>query len=235
MTDERVIHAWNANAKPWTDAVREERIASRTLVTNQAVIDAILSRLPRDVLDVGCGEGWLLRALAEHGVAGIGVDVVPELVDQAKLAGGGDFRVASYEEISAGKLDVKVDVAVANFSLIGKEAVNNLIHFMPTLLNSSGSLVVQTLHPMIAAGDQPYADGWREGSWAGCGSDFGDPAPWFFRTVETWVRLLRESGFILDEILEPVNPATGRPASIIYVASCNHVRTADTGTQPLGR
>jgi len=219
MTDERVVRAWQANAEPWTSAVREKRIASRNLVTNQAIIDAVLSRSPADVLDIGCGEGWLLRALAEHGVTGIGVDAIPALIDKATRAGGGDFRVASYEDVAAGKVQVKVDVAVANFALIGKEAVDALIRYSPALLRTTGSLIIQTLHPVMASADSPYADGWREGSWAGCGGSFAEAAPWYFRTTGTWVRLIRESGFSIDEVREPVNPETGKPASLILMAS----------------
>ena len=114
MTDERVIRAWQANADPWTSAIREKRIASRKLVTNSAIIDAVMSRAPKDIIDIGCGEGWLVRALAERGVRGLRVDVVPGLIESARAAGGGDFRVASYEDIVAGKLDALADLAVGN-------------------------------------------------------------------------------------------------------------------------
>jgi hypothetical protein len=79
-------------------------------------------------------------------------------------------------------------------------------------------LVIQTLHPVIAAGESPYADGWRQGSWTGFSDDFSDPAPWYFRTMESWVRLLRDSGFVLRELREPVHPISGKPASVIFVA-----------------
>ena len=63
-----ILDAWHANAQAWERAVREGRIASRKLVTDQAIVEAVLSRSPRTVIDLGCGEGWLARALARAGV-----------------------------------------------------------------------------------------------------------------------------------------------------------------------
>ena len=218
LSDARVIDSWLKNASPWTNAVRENQIESRRLVTNEAIVDAVLSRSPKTALDIGCGEGWLVRALADRGVQATGVDVVPSLIEQAKKAGGGQFRVVSYEAIAAGELDVKVDVAVANFSLIGKESVETLVARVPRLLNAGGAFVVQTLHPLVARGDLPYEDGWRTGSWAGFSEEFSDPAPWYFRTVESWTKLLAVSGLKLTDTREPLHPGTGKPASIIFVA-----------------
>jgi 2-polyprenyl-3-methyl-5-hydroxy-6-metoxy-1,4-benzoquinol methylase len=218
LSDARIVDSWRKNASPWTTAVRENQIASRALVTNKAIVDAVLSRSPRTVLDIGCGEGWLARALAEHGVRAVGVDVVPALIEQARKAGGGEFRISSYEDIAAGRLDVSVDLVVANFSLIGKESVEGVMRRAPSLLNSGGSLVIQTLHPVASCGDESYADGWRTGSWAGFSEEFSDPAPWYFRTMESWETLLADSGFGILETREPVHPETGKPASVIFIA-----------------
>ncbi len=217
--DTEVLAAWRSSAAPWTAAVRDGRIESRRLVTDRAVVDAVMARAPRTALDLGCGEGWLARALAERGVRVTGVDAVPALVEAARQRGGGDFRVASYEEVAAGALDVRVDVVVANFALIGGGAVDAVVARAPALLAPGGALVVQTLHPLVAVGDGPYADGWRPGSWAGFGPEFTHPAPWYFRTLESWVRLLIGSGLRLVDLREPVHPATGRPASVILVAA----------------
>lgn len=218
MSDARIVDSWHKNASPWTDAVRGNRIESRTLITNQAIIDAVLSRSPRTVLDIGCGEGWLVRALAERGVEATGVDVVPALVEQANAAGGGEFRVASYEQIAAGGLDMTVDAVVANFSLIGKESVEGVLRRAPELLTENGALIIQTLHPLVAVGDLPYEDGWRCGSWAGFSDEFSDPAPWYFRTLESWKSLLANSGFSRIEMREPIYPETAKPASVIFIA-----------------
>ena len=216
--DARIIESWLQNAEPWTTAVRERQIESRNFVTNAAVVEAILDRAPRLVLDVGCGEGWLARALHSHGIDVIGVDVVRELIERATSAGGGDFRLASYEDIARGTLDVHADVVVANFSLIGRESVDDLIASIPKLLAPHGSLVIQTLHPVTSTGDQPYRDGWREGSWTGFSNAFTNPAPWYFRRLETWVHLLTTRGFRIARLLEPLHPISGNPASIIFVA-----------------
>ena len=222
LRDAEIVESWHRTAAPWAAAVRDGAIESRTLVTNRAVVDAVLDRSPRTVLDVGCGEGWLVRALAARGVLAVGVDAVPELVERARSAGGGEFRVASYEAIAAGEIDVTADVAVANFSLIGEAPVAALVRRLPRLLAPGGALVIQTLHPLVATGEAPYRDGWRDGSWAGFGPEFTDPAPWYFRTTESWVALLTASGFRLAAFREPLHPRTGRPASAIFVAEPVH-------------
>ena len=216
--DARIVESWHQNAEPWTTAVREHQIESRNLVTNSAIVEAILDRAPRTVLDVGCGEGWLARALHSHGIDVVGVDVVPELVERATSAGGGTFKIASYEAIARGALDIRVDLAVANFSLIGERSVDALVASIPSLLTPRGSIVIQTLHPVVSTGEGRYEDGWREGSWTGFSDAFTNPAPWYFRRLETWVRLVIQSGFCLVEIREPMNPISEKPASIILIA-----------------
>src|SRR5277367_2761973 len=79
LSDAKIIDSWNKNARPWTTAVRLGQIASRRLVTDQAIVEAAMAGSPRSMLDLGCGEGWLCRALAARGVNVMGVDVVPEL------------------------------------------------------------------------------------------------------------------------------------------------------------
>ncbi|WP_303908150.1 class I SAM-dependent methyltransferase [Thiohalomonas denitrificans] len=217
FSDAKIIQSWCKNAMPWTVAVREKQIESRKQITDQAIIDAIFSCSPGSVLDIGCGEGWLVRELAANNINAVGVDVVPTLIEEAKCAGGGDFRAMSYEEIASGKLGVSVDAIVCNFSLLGKESVEGVFRAAPSLLNRHGSFIVQTLHPVIACSDLPYRQGWREGSWTGFSTDFSDPPPWYFRTLESWIKLFVDNGFRLREMREPVHQKTQKPASVIFI------------------
>ncbi|MEJ2479941.1 MAG: methyltransferase domain-containing protein [Acidihalobacter sp.] len=217
-SDAGIVESWHRNAAPWIRAVRARQIESRRLVTDQAVIDAILSRAPGTAIDIGCGEGWLTRALASRGIRTLGVDVVPELIEQARAAGEGEFRAMSYAELARGGLGARWDIAVCNFSLLGQESVEQVFAALPSLVEPNGSVVVQTLHPLIACGDAPYLDGWRDGSWDGCGEEFTDPAPWYFRTLESWGRLFTARGLRLLEVREPLHPANSRPVSVLFVA-----------------
>jgi len=218
LSDGKIIEAWKRNAGPWTNAVRAGEIESRRSVTDRAILDAVLACKPQTVIDLGCGEGWLALAIQQNGIEVTAMDAVPALALAAKQAGVVDSRVMSYEEIAEGQLKLSADVVVCNFSLLGKESVDGLLRAIPMLLKPDGALIVQTLHPLVSCGDLPYADGWRAGSWAGFSPDFTDAPPWYFRTLGTWLELIRTSGLTLHALHEPVDPRTGRPASVVFRA-----------------
>lgn len=217
LSDAKIVDSWIKNAKPWTTAVREGQIESRRLVTDNAIIEAITECSPRTVLDIGCGEGWLCRALTSRGIDATGIDVVPALIAEARQSGAGHFEVLSYEALASGSLHWRFDVVVGNFSLLGEASVESIVRAAPQWLGVNGRLVIQTLHPVAACGTDPYRDGWRAGSWAGFDPSFTDPAPWYFRTIASWIRLFRDSGFSVADVREPLSPKTTMPASIVFI------------------
>ena len=151
LNDKLVLESWNNNASAWINTIENEEIESRKLVTNQAIVDAINSYSPNSILDIGCGEGWLTRKLTIKGIEAWGVDGVSSLIKKAQLMNCGKFLVASYEDIiHSHKIDIQFDAAVCNFSLLGKETVDNLIYSIPGLLKNNQLLFIQTLHPVIA-------------------------------------------------------------------------------------
>ena len=162
-----LLQSWHANADAWIDVIRSGAIESRQQVTDQAVLLAIIGRQPARVFDLGCGEGWLLRALADRGIEAVGVDGDATLVDAARLAGTCTVHVADYDALVEAKVDVgrDYDLICANFSLLHQDIIP-LLAAMNALLIPGGALIIQTLHPWaVAAGD--YQDGWREESFAG--------------------------------------------------------------------
>jgi 2-polyprenyl-3-methyl-5-hydroxy-6-metoxy-1,4-benzoquinol methylase len=211
-----IVQSWHENAGVWTQTVREGHIESRRLITDRSIVDAVLETRPHSVLDLGCGEGWLVRALAAQGVRAIGVDAVPELIERAAQAGG-DFRVASFEDVIQRRLQLRVDTLVCNFALLGKESAERLVASLPQLLEERGRFIVQTVHPLGACGDEAYADGWREENWTGFCAAFPTHAPWYFRTLSSWIAMFATAGWRLCEMREPLHPGTGRPVSVIFI------------------
>ncbi len=211
-----ILHSWEQNADAWAHTVRDGHIESRRLVTDRAIIEAVLDGHPGSVMDLGCGEGWLVRALADHGIKALGVDAIPELIARASEAGG-EFHVTSYDDIITGRWQRRVDTVVCNFALLGKDSVDKLVAALPSLLARGGRLIVQTVHPLVASREQVYEDGWRQESWSGFGRAFPAPAPWYFRTLASWIALFANSGWHVREMREPLHPATGQPASVIFV------------------
>ncbi|MDP9782474.1 class I SAM-dependent methyltransferase [Pseudomonas fluorescens] len=212
-----LLQSWHHNAQAWIEAIRTGAIESRQTVTDQAILLAVLSRQPERVLDLGCGEGWLLRALTERGIEAVGVDGDAILVDAARAAGSSPVHLASYEALVEAKVDVgnDYDLICANFALLHQDIIP-LLAAMNVLLSPGGALVIQTLHPWtVAAGN--YQDGWREETFDGFKGQWR-PMPWYFRTLSSWLNALDMAGFRLVGLQEPQHPQSPVPQSLLLVA-----------------
>jgi len=212
-----LLQSWNHNAQAWIEAIRSGAIESRLNVTNQAIVLAVLGRQPECVLDLGCGEGWLLRELEKRAIDAVGVDGDATLVEAARVAGASQVHLATYEELVEARVDIgrDYDLICANFALLHQDIIP-LLTAMNALLAPGGALVIQTLHPWtVAAG--VYQDGWREESFAGF-KGLWQPMPWYFRTLSSWLNALDMAGFRLTSLQEPQHPQSPLPQSLLLVA-----------------
>lgn len=213
--------SWDTNAAGWTRVVREELLASRKLATDAAIVEAIMSLRPRRVLDVGCGEGWLARELAGRGLDVVGIDGSMELIQAARAAGGAAFSVCAYDELVAEPRGAGegYDVTACNFSLL-EERIAPVLAALRTRLRPGGAVVVQTVHPWTARGDEGYRDGWRTETFAAMAGAAGisQPMPWYFRTLESWISELETAGLRVSRVREPVHPDSGEPLSLLLTA-----------------
>jgi 2-polyprenyl-3-methyl-5-hydroxy-6-metoxy-1,4-benzoquinol methylase len=215
--DEEIQRSWEANADAWSTAIREERLPSRS-VTSPAVLEMILRCNPTSVLDVGCGEGWLIRALTQRGIDALGVDGSEELIERARWAGHGRYRVATYQDLIAEEPgEAPYDVIVCNFSLFDRDLAP-LFRALRSMLTDNGSLVIQTLHPYTSLQGEPYQSGWRLETFASLGAGFTEPMPWYARTMEDWWLELDEAGLRIAQLREPRSPE-GTLLSMILVAT----------------
>lgn len=237
LPSERLRNSWDDNASAWTTAVREGRIPSRRAGTDAAIVAACNRYEAARVLDVGCGEGWLARALASPGRDVLGVDGSAGLIAAATAAENAlardpgtsapaRFEVASYETIAAspGAASGPFDLVVCNFALLDEDLVP-LLRALGRRLDERGTLLIQTVHSWMAMGDAPYGSGWREETFASFDVPFPAPMPWYYRTLGAWTEALQGAGLAVRRIEEPVHPETGRPLSLLL--HCMRVPLSD--------
>lgn len=222
-----ILKSWEVNAASWIRTIDDGELESRTLVTNAAIVATILKYKPGKVLDIGCGEGWLTRALQAKSIAAHGIDAVAPLIQNAVEKGGEHYSVCSYEDLIGGKGDFLIDMeaVVINFALLDQATTERLLLYLGKNLRKGALLFIQTLHPFTLAGEGAYQSGWREGSWKGLNQSYTQPYQWYFRTLEDWVHLFSDAGLALREMKEPIHPHTGRPASVIFVLNVSREKT----------
>ncbi|GHD41471.1 methyltransferase [Thalassobaculum fulvum] len=206
QTAHRLAELWEANAALWARAISEGRIPSRRQ-TDTAILTSISRHGGGRVLDLGCGEGWLVRRLSsEVGCQVTGIDGSPALIGAARRAHpGGDYRHMTYADFVAAPEAVggSYDAVVVNFALFD-DLAHELLAAAASRLTLGGALIVQTLHPWSSAADD-YRHGWRIENFADIATE-GEawvPVPWYFRTLEGWVALVRDAGLTVADLREP--------------------------------
>src|SRR6266496_902743 len=111
---------WEANADFWLRIIRERRDRYRTELTDEAVLAAAGPCRGLAVLDAGCGEGYLTRAIASRGARQVtGVDNSPALIAAARAASA-EQPAARFREADLAALpfaDGSFDLAVVNHVL----------------------------------------------------------------------------------------------------------------------
>lgn len=141
---------WEGNAEFWVRIIREHRDRYRTELTDEAVLSAIGACDGLDVLDVGCGEGYMTRILAARGARQVtGVDRSPALIDAARSASAG-LHTAHFAEADVADLtfdNASFDLALANHLFNDLPDVAGPVSELARVLRPGGRLVILMLHP----------------------------------------------------------------------------------------
>lgn len=212
-----ILRSWDNNSGDWERLIDQNKIESRRLVTDEAIVKVLGSLPIGKMLDLGCGEGWLVRRLEALGLPCFGVDGSASLVRKAQAKGAGTYECLSYGDIIEGSTisGSPFDAIVMNFALFDKDSTPLLLNSLKKHLNPRAMLIIQSLHPDAIHAFEPSH--WKPNVWEGLPGHFSDAYPWYHRSMADWKMLFSGLGLHIKAMHEPENPRTQKPASVIFV------------------
>lgn len=210
---------WEGNAEFWVRIIREHRDRYRTELTDQAMLTAIGASDGLDVLDAGCGEGYMTRLLAERGARQVtGADKSPALIAAARAASAG-LPAAHFSEADVADLPFdsdSFDLAVANHLLNDLPDITGPVGELARVLRPGGRLVILMLHPCFYGHraerqeirrSLPVADYFAprviEQKFEVDGIVSPDPTVTWVRPLEAYAEAITGSGLCITGLAEP--------------------------------
>ena len=113
------------------------------------------------ILDIGCGQGALAPYVYQKGGKYFGVDISPEMINNALKRHGkeGKFAVSAATKLSQASQDINFESAVFLLSLQDMDHLDKAIYEASLVLKNNGKLVIFMLHPAFRI---PRQSGWGE-------------------------------------------------------------------------
>jgi SAM-dependent methyltransferase len=203
----------------WVQIIREHRDKYRNELTDPAMLHAIGEPAGLEILDAGCGEGYLSRILAKKGANATGIDSSTKLIEAARSQNLADILSVSFDVGSVDDLpypDSAFDLVVCNHLVNDLFDPRKPISEFARVLRSNGRLIILMLHPCFynkhAERDQA-TNGMIASSYfetrsieqvfevGGLTSPAANTA--WFRPLEFYTEELRKSGFAITSLTEP--------------------------------
>lgn len=206
FAEDPAIPVWRDNAGPWTRAVRACAVPGRQDGKDRAILTALAARKPARILDMGCGEGWLVRQAREGlGCAAVGIDAAPAMVDAARKADPkGRYAVADYDRLVRGDWpdcapQASFDAVVFNFALFSNP-VSPILAAAASRLTTTGAIVIQTLSTETLPADRGEpVEGWRTETFEAFEGGPWTPMDWYCRSLESWLLQIAEARLVASQ------------------------------------
>jgi SAM-dependent methyltransferase len=208
MTD-----TWDTIADWYADQVH------RGSAMHEFARDVLLDALPADmsgqrVLDLGCGEGLITRAVAARGAQVVGVDPTVRLIERAQAIEASAMTGAAYRVDDGCTLatvaDDWADWVTAGLSLNNVPDLGAAIASIRRALVPGGWLAFTVPHPCFEAPHARWVGAERligsysaEGFWRSTNSAGVRRAGNHHRTISHYLTALIDHGFTLTMIAEP--------------------------------
>ena len=212
----RVRAFWDRVADDWDLQVGADGDRNRRLISDPVLWRFAGEVRGLDVLDAGCGTGYLARGLSERGARVVGIDVSERMIAIARRkAPELDLRVDSCSTL-ASVGDASMDLVLANYVLMDTPDLEGTLAAFARVLKPGGAAVAVFSHPCFAQGSATESDDGREihyhwsfpyfepsqrvdPPWAHFKSEF----LWFHRPLSAYWKAFRSADFDVVDFDEP--------------------------------
>lgn len=226
---------WDKNAAAWTLLVRAGADIYRDYLNSPAFFDMLPAIQGLEGIDIGCGEGHNTRLLAKQGASVTGIDIAALFIEKAQEWEQREPQQIRYQVASAVALpfdNQRFDFATAFMSLMDIPETEKVLAEAYRVLKPGGFLQFSISHPCYTT---PHRKNLRDAKGTTyaveIGGYFSDPdgfidewiftsappellkglpafrIPHFNRTVSQWVNMITATGFVIEQMAEPMPSA----------------------------
>lgn len=190
-------------------AARVETKAHNAYYERPAMLSLLPSVKGQRVLDAGCGPGVYSAWLVEHGADVLALDANEKMVLHARQRLGDRVRVvqANLEQPLDFLMDKSFDIVISPLVMDYIKDWQSLLGEFFRILATPGYLVFSIEHPYVKFFDHQQQSNYFktelvEYDWSGFGTVVRVPS--YRRPLSAVINPILTSGFVLDQLLEPV-------------------------------
>ena len=218
VRSEEIIKRWDRFADTYAKNHGQHGDPHKEVLLNPTLFALMGNVSGMEVLDAGCGEGYLSRMISRKGAKVTAVDYSTRMLDIAKERTPKELSI-HYQWGNCEALhfleDQSFDLVVSNMVIQDLERFESAFQEIYRVLKRNGQFVFSILHPCFvtpesgwekdSAGhklyrkvDKYFYEGIYEQS---MGKD--DPVFYFHRTLTTYINTFMDVGFQLEKVIEP--------------------------------
>jgi len=231
--DEKIRKQWESNAEVFSNLIDGEGTPHHRMILNPCVERLLGDVKGKQLLDAGCGEGYLARHYAKKGAIVTAIDLSERLIETSEQLTESeginvDYRVDNVCYIESVPNE-EFDLVLSNLVLLNIPCLGDAINEFYRVLKIGGVLVFSIVHPafnfygpgswqmgekdpetnrrmgIFFKVDRYFEEKEYERYWKTReGETFPEPISFFHRTLSTYINKLSEAGFRLLELAEPV-------------------------------
>ena len=230
--DEKFRDQWENNAEAFSGLIDGEGTPHHKKILNPCVEKLLGDVKGKQLLDAGCGEGYLARYYAKKGAEVTAIDLSQRLIETSEQLAERegvtiDYRVDNVCYIESVP-NAEFDIILSNLVLLNIPCIDDAIREFYRVLKVGGVLVFSIVHPAFnfygpgswEMGEKDPETKRREGLYFKVdryfdeeeyerywktkqGDKFPEPISFFHRTLSTYINSLSRAGFRLLEFAEP--------------------------------